>query len=1101
MIARERIIERSAAEFFEANKAIAGFDNPTRSTYTSVRELVENALDAAEKGGILPDVHIEIELMSDDEIGELMGIADFTPDENSGYEFMRLTVRDNGIGIRHADIPKLFGRVLTGSNYGERQSRGRFGLGAKMVLIYSQSTIRVPFEIKSRVAVSKNKAASYTSQYKLFIDIVKNAPEVVEEKKYKGRSKNQLKDHGTEVSVCFAGTWGRAKRYIFEYFDQMAVITPYANFSIITPDNPDEPLVHERTVKVMPPPPEEVPLHPKGTDINQLKSEISRTECSNMKDFLKTHFQRVGEKTATDVLEVSNVSPDKDPKKLNEMELRRIIHEGFTKVKFISADGRCLSPLGHENLEAGLKDVYKPEFSCSEGRSPSSYSGHAFQVEVAIGYGGEENTPPYKLIRFANRIPLLFGEGNDLIKKTIESINWSNYKSNLNNDPLVFAVSLVSTKIPFPETSKEYIAEVDEIRKELRLCLQKAGRKLMRFQRALKRRQQQARRLRIFEKYAPQVASILGQVLGRIDDEEEFPFFYSATQFTNCLKQREGSVFLPKNPIPVEALPMESFEGVNLERYDIQTLQDLILLDEEQLQELYSLGLAEDAVDQSEQILDAMLELPELSKDDLVESTSAKALDEFKKEHGIVEAMELYDGIDEVTELPGVGPATEKSLATKGIKNVKDFFLAENHLLTDTTLTIGVVTDIKSKCNVDVLPGITYKTVEELHDKKIYNVLDFLQYEKNDLHEIYGLSKDRVESFKELIKKAIDFDLEELREPGKKKEEKEEEEEVMETIKVKLPTPPPHFLAADDSVEELDGVGKTMAKRLQKANIETVGKFYMVSNSRLLKIKGLGEKTIAANRGNTDVIVLPRINLEGKRDLNLMGIFTVQEFMEAEDERLTNIRGLRLPTITKIKLSIEEKLLMTPGSKVVPTRKTPVKPSPSKKKPSKKKSTGKKKPTKTEKQDKTIAEFLGTKAVKKKPVSSESKKEPPEEMIDSNADISTIKGFGPATEKKYAKIGVKTAGDLFRKDIQSLAAVRAVKEDDIIAVRMSLSVDVLPHVNDSIKKELNKIGIYTVAQFKKAKIAQTSAVKGLGVKTVKAIRKEILRAAKTSDQL
>jgi predicted flap endonuclease-1-like 5' DNA nuclease len=223
--------------------------------------------------------------------------------------------------------------------------------------------------------------------------------------------------------------------------------------------------------------------------------------------------------------------------------------------------------------------------------------------------------------------------------------------------------------------------------------------------------------------------------------------------------------------------------------------------------------------------------------------------------------------------------------------------------------------------------------------------------------------------------------------------------------------------------------------------------------------------------------------------------------MEAEDERLTNIRGLRLPTITKIKLSIEEKLLMTPGSKVVPTRKTPVKPSPSKKKPSKKKSTGKKKPTKTEKQDKTIAEFLGTKAVKKKPVSSESKKEPPEEMSDSNADISTIKGFGPATEKKYAKIGVKTAGDLFRKDIQSLAAVRAVKEDDIIAVRMSLSVDVLPHVNDSIKKELNKIGIYTVAQFKKAKIAQTSAVKGLGVKTVKAIRKEILRAAKTSDQL
>ncbi|MEA2071038.1 MAG: ATP-binding protein, partial [Asgard group archaeon] len=206
MIAREKIIERSAAEFFEANKAIAGFDNPTRSTYTSVRELVENALDAAEKGGILPDIDIIIELMSEDEVGELLGIDGYKIDD-SYSEFIRLTVRDNGIGIPHKDIPRLFGRVLTGSNYGERQSRGRFGLGAKMVLIYSQSTIRVPFEIKSRVARSKDKPASYTSQYKLFIDIVNNKPEVVEEKKFKGRSKNQLPGHGTEVTVCFAGSW------------------------------------------------------------------------------------------------------------------------------------------------------------------------------------------------------------------------------------------------------------------------------------------------------------------------------------------------------------------------------------------------------------------------------------------------------------------------------------------------------------------------------------------------------------------------------------------------------------------------------------------------------------------------------------------------------------------------------------------------------------------------------------------------------------------------------------------------------------------------------------------------------------------------------
>ena len=1107
MIAREKIIERSAAEFFEANKAIAGFDNPTRSTYTSVRELVENALDAAEKGGFLPDIEIKIELMPMEEIGELMGIADYKPDEDSNIEFIKLSVRDNGIGIRHADIPKLFGRVLTGSNYGERQSRGRFGLGAKMVLIYSQSTIRVPFEIKSRLALSKKKAAEFTSHYKLFIDIVKNAPEIVEEKKYTGKSKGQIKGHGTEVSVCFAGTWSRSKRYIFEYFDQMAVITPYASFSIITPDNPAEPIIHKRTVDNIPEPPIEVPLHPFGTDINQLKSEITRTKSANMKDFLKIHFQRIGDKTSSDVLKIAKISASKSPKKLDEMELRRLIHEGFTKAKFLPPDGKCLSPLGHSNLEAGLIDVYNPEFSCSEGRSPSSYSGHAFEVEVAIGYGGENLAPPYKLLRFANRIPLLFGEGNDLIKKTIEGINWGNYKTNLNNDPLIFAVSLVSTKIPFPETSKEYIAEVDEIRKELRLCLQKAGRKLMRFQAALKKRQAQAKRMRIFEKYAPTVSSIVGQMLGKME-EEEFQFLFSSTQFSNCLKQREGSIFLPKNPIPVEALPMDSIEGVNLERYDIQTLQDLILLDDDRLQELISLGLSEEALDQAQQILQAILELPELAKEELVESASVKALDEFAKERGILTALEIYDGNDSVSTLPGVGPATQKTLRARGVKTVKEFFNTDNNDLTQSNLSIGIITDLKSKCNIDVLPGLTTKTISELHDKKIYSVLDFLDYDQKKLTKIHGLSEDRISSLFLLIRTFVDLDVEELRstEISEIEELYEEEPDLELPITQKEPTPPPDFLEADAAVGEMSGVGKMMAEKLVEKGIESVGKFYMVANSRLLKIKGLGTKTISTNRANTDVIVLPHINFEGKRDLNQMGIFTVGQFFESEDDSLTNIRGLRSPTITKLKLLIEEKLLMTPGSTSTPkSSKKPAKPkktpAPTKAKPEKK-PIEPKKPKKEPQPDKSIAEFLGTKKPKKEDKEQpKSIREPPKDMLLPTSKISDLPGMGKVTEQNFAKAGVKTLGDIFRKDIKSLAEIRGIKEEDIIELRKNLSVEVLPHVTSPVKEQLYEMGIFTVKQFYNAKIAKTSAVKGLGVKTVKAVRKHIIRALKTSSEL
>ncbi|MGC9778626.1 MAG: DNA topoisomerase VI subunit B [Candidatus Heimdallarchaeota archaeon] len=1110
MIAREKIIERSAAEFFEANKAIAGFDNPTRSTYTSIRELVENALDAAEKGSILPDIEIKIELMPPEEIGDLMGLDDYQVDEDATSEFIRLSVRDNGIGIRHADIPKLFGRVLTGSNYGERQSRGRFGLGAKMVLIYSQSTIRVPFEIKSRLALSKKKPAETTSHYKLFIDIVKNAPEIVEEKKYTGKSKDQLKGHGTEVSVCFAGTWSRSKRYVFEYFEEMAVVTPYASFSIITPDNLEEPIIHSRTVDVIPDPPIEVPLHPIGTDINQLKSEISRTRCTTMKDFLKTHFQRIGEKTASEVLRISKISVSKNPKKLDEMELRRLIHEGFTKARFFPPDGKCLSPLGHSNLEAGLNDVYKPEFTCSEGRPPSSYSGHAFQVEVAIGYGGEEISPPYKLVRFANRIPLLFGEGNDLIKKTIENINWSNYKTNLNNDPLIFAVSLVSTKIPFPETSKEYIAEVDEIRKELRLCLQKAGRKLMKFQRALKKREQATKRMQIFEKYAPTATSIVGLMIGKMV-EEDFQFLFSSTQFSNCLRQREGSIFLPKNPIPVEALPMDSIEGVNLERYDIQTLQDLVLLDEDQTQELISLGMSEEASDQAEQILRAILELPELAKDELVESASAKALDEFAKERGIIDGMNLYNAIDNVSVLPGVGPATQKALRMRGIRNVKEFFLTSNLDLTQSNLVLGVITELKSKCNVDVMPNVTVKSIAALHEKKIYNVLDFLEADDKLLSNIHGLSTDRVSSLISLIKLNLDLDIEELRKAMSEEsvEEISEEDEIIRPTKVKVPSPPPGFLDVDAPLTELEGVGKTMAQRLQDKGIESVGKFYMVANNRLLKIKGLGAKTISTNRANTDVIVLPRINFEGKRDLNLMEIFTVGQFLEAEDDSLTNIRGLRSPTITKLKLDIEEKLLMTPGSLTVPKRKTTKKPAPkAKPKPVQEKlgAHAKKPSTKTKKveipKDTSIAEFLGTKKPKSDTeVVEKAVRGPPKGLLSSALRISKLPGMGKTTEERFAKVGVKTVSDIFRKNIARLANIKGISEKDIIEIRKMLSVEVLPHITHAIKEDLNSIGIYTVKQFHSAKIAKTSSVKGLGVKTVKAIRKHIMRSFKTIAEL
>ena len=144
--------------------------------------------------------------------------------------------------------------------------------------------------------------------------------------------------------------------------------------------------------------------------------------------------------------------------------------------------GDSLSPLvGAERLKKGLEKELTPEFVHAITRDPKAYEGHPFIIEAAIGYGGGVNKAAQSkgvtivdnriIYRFANRIPLIFGAGSDLITNIVNNINWSDYGLTRGTEPLAIAVSLVSTKIPFPETSKEYIDKVDEIGAEVRLTL------------------------------------------------------------------------------------------------------------------------------------------------------------------------------------------------------------------------------------------------------------------------------------------------------------------------------------------------------------------------------------------------------------------------------------------------------------------------------------------------------------------------------------------------------------------------------------------------------------------------------------------------------
>ncbi|MEM4405233.1 MAG: ATP-binding protein, partial [Nitrososphaerota archaeon] len=150
----------SPADFFYRNRDIAGFSSPARSLYMSIRELVENSLDACEIGRILPE--ISVELYSEGAVSD------------SGNEIYRLIVRDNGIGVDGDYIPKAFGTILFGSKYGFKQSRGTFGVGGTMALLYGQITTNRSFKVTS------SRGGAKIFEYELMIDIVSNEPRVIE---------------------------------------------------------------------------------------------------------------------------------------------------------------------------------------------------------------------------------------------------------------------------------------------------------------------------------------------------------------------------------------------------------------------------------------------------------------------------------------------------------------------------------------------------------------------------------------------------------------------------------------------------------------------------------------------------------------------------------------------------------------------------------------------------------------------------------------------------------------------------------------------------------------------------------------------------------
>ena len=494
MAARQRDI--SISEFFSKNRHLLGFDNPRKALLTAVKEAVDNSLDACEEAGILPVIKVDIRQLAEDRY--------------------RLSVEDNGPGIVKAQIPKIFGKLLYGSKFHTlRQARGQQGIGISAAGMYGLLTTGKSIAITSRT--SPGKPAHY---YEIQIDTRKNAPQVILDKVVEWES-----PHGTKVEIELIGTYKRGRHSVDDYIRQTAIANPHCELFYSAPDTSDTQHI-QRGSDLLPPEPREIKPHPYGVELGLLIRMMKETPARQISAFLQKDFSRVSLRVATEICQVAELRPRANPRSIVVNEAERLF-KAINSVKIMSPATNCLSPIGEDQILAGLKKEIEADFYTAITRAPSVYRGNPFQVEVGLAYGGSlPGEELVDLLRFANRVPLQYQQSGCAITKAVLGTDWRNYrlsqsKGALPTGPLILFVHMASAWVPFTSESKEAVAAYPEIMRELRLALQECGRKLATHIRAHRQAEEEEKKKSYIEKYIPHIGIALREILGLTEKGEK----------------------------------------------------------------------------------------------------------------------------------------------------------------------------------------------------------------------------------------------------------------------------------------------------------------------------------------------------------------------------------------------------------------------------------------------------------------------------------------------------------------------------------------------------------------------------------------------------
>ena len=545
--------EISVSEFFTKNRHLLGFDNPRKALLTCVKEAVDNALDACEEAGILPEVVVRLEVASNEK----------TPPPPSQANRFRVTVIDYGPGIVRQQIPRIFAKLLYGSKFHRlRMSRGQQGIGISAAGMYGQLTTGKPVQITSRTG-----ARTPAHYFEVQIDTKKNEPRILERKQIDWEN-----HRGTQVTLEIEGRYQKGRGSVDEYLEQVAIANPHVKLVYHTPEG--EIREYSRTIHELPPQPREIKPHPYGIEFGMLLKMLHDTKSHSLVGFLSSDFSRVSSKLAQEICKAAKISPQMRPRNIHGAPAENL-YKTIQSTKIMAPPSNCISPISEKAILHGLYKQIKGDFYTAVTRPPAVYRGNPFVIEAGLAYGkgpeqaadkpehpklplaeGEQQNDDNELarvIRYANRVPLLYQQSACATFKAALDTTWRNYgvpqsRGALPAGPMVIFVHMASVWVPFTSESKEAIADYDEIRREIKLALQECGRRLGVFLRRREHAKSEFRRRNIFELYIEEVVEACNRLKGgklpkeKLKDQlQKIAMKRTGGQKTNELLGNDGS--------------------------------------------------------------------------------------------------------------------------------------------------------------------------------------------------------------------------------------------------------------------------------------------------------------------------------------------------------------------------------------------------------------------------------------------------------------------------------------------------------------------------------------------------------------------------------